>query len=311
MQDLPSYIQDQFGRGQHTMHHKTGIYNGIWSDMLIETTFMRYGHSQGGIVGITLKPETLKTWAYSIHICHSILNDLADMRDEKVSECQITHKEETNAKIKSDATDRRNLSEKLELSIDPLSSSQHSGLVNIVTGEVIIQPAINVDMALELGKTQMESFGQSWPDGFYNPISKVVNTIGTLRKHIKVGDDINVYNTEVIYARSMALQNSSRDIKPDKLMSYELSPVPTAMFDEHGQMRLAKTKSNLKNALQIETTGIRPEGPVKATFLDGCAVLWVIPWPSSSASVQDYIERFRKYIHDQLRISDVYLVFDR
>jgi hypothetical protein len=108
------------------------------------------------------------------------LNDLADMRDEKSSECQIIHKDESDVRIKSDATDRRNLYEKLELSIDPLSSNQNSGLVNFVTGQVISQPAINVDNALKSGKTQMESFEQSWPDGFYNPISKVVNTIGTL-----------------------------------------------------------------------------------------------------------------------------------
>ena len=292
------------------MHHNAGIYNGIWSDMAIETTFMRYGHSQGGIIGITLKPETLKIWAYSLHICHSILNNLRDMRDETASDSQVTHKEETDARIQSDATDRKNLSDKFELSIDPLSKSQPSGLVNIVTGQVINHSAINVDNAVELGKTQMQSFEQSWPDGFHNPISKVVNTIGTLRKHIKVGD-MNICNTEAIYARSMALQNSAREIDADKLMSYELSPVPTAMFDDHGQMRLAKTKSNLKSALQIETSRRRSDRSVEATFLDGCAVLWVVAWPSGSATVQDYIDRFRSYIHEQLRKSDVYLIFDR
>lgn len=65
MQDLPHEIDLQFAKGQRTMHHNPGIFNGIWSDMAIETTFMRYGHSKNGIVGITLKPETLKTWAYS------------------------------------------------------------------------------------------------------------------------------------------------------------------------------------------------------------------------------------------------------
>ena len=30
---------------------------------------MRYGHWPSGIIGITLKPETLKTWAYSLHGC--------------------------------------------------------------------------------------------------------------------------------------------------------------------------------------------------------------------------------------------------
>ena len=43
--------------------------NAIWSDIYIESTFMRYGHSPGGIIGITVKPSTLKRWALSLHLC--------------------------------------------------------------------------------------------------------------------------------------------------------------------------------------------------------------------------------------------------
>jgi len=38
------------------------VWNAIWRDMFIETTFMRYGHGKRGIIGLTLKPETLKIW---------------------------------------------------------------------------------------------------------------------------------------------------------------------------------------------------------------------------------------------------------
>ena len=56
----------KFMSGEHVMHHVPGLWNGIWSDMFIETTFMRYGHGPQGIIGITLKPETLKTWALGL-----------------------------------------------------------------------------------------------------------------------------------------------------------------------------------------------------------------------------------------------------
>lgn len=46
------------------MRHNPDIWNGIWSNMCIETTLMRYGHGKNGIIGITLKPETFKTWTY-------------------------------------------------------------------------------------------------------------------------------------------------------------------------------------------------------------------------------------------------------
>jgi hypothetical protein len=47
-------VESCFLRGEHVMRHKAGLWNGIWSDMFIETTFMRYGHGPGGLICITL-----------------------------------------------------------------------------------------------------------------------------------------------------------------------------------------------------------------------------------------------------------------
>jgi hypothetical protein len=62
-------------KGEHAMHHIPGVWNGIWSDMYIETTFMRYGHSHGGIIGITLRPETMKKWAVDPHIRSKLVEE--------------------------------------------------------------------------------------------------------------------------------------------------------------------------------------------------------------------------------------------
>ena len=65
-----------------------------------ETTFMRYGHAPGGIVGITLKPEILEVWALSLHECSRLESDLDDITDEDTqSKVVTTHKEETKARI--------------------------------------------------------------------------------------------------------------------------------------------------------------------------------------------------------------------
>ena len=69
MEKLHGDVLDKFLKGKHVMRHKKGLWNGIWSDMYIESTFMRYGHGPNGIVGNTLKPSTLKKWAYSMHTC--------------------------------------------------------------------------------------------------------------------------------------------------------------------------------------------------------------------------------------------------
>ena len=52
MRRLPADIRERFMNGEHVMHHIPGIWNGIWSDMYIETTFMRYGHRLTAMAGL-------------------------------------------------------------------------------------------------------------------------------------------------------------------------------------------------------------------------------------------------------------------
>jgi len=53
--------------------------------MFIETSFMRYGHGKPCIIGLKLKPETLKIWGLSLHICSRIEEDLANISREERS----------------------------------------------------------------------------------------------------------------------------------------------------------------------------------------------------------------------------------
>ena len=92
MESMPDDVRLQFMTGQQTMHHNAGLFNGTWSDMEIETTFMRYGHDQSGVTGLTLKPETVKTWAYSLHACNSIVRDLNEIRDKEPHQLKLITK---------------------------------------------------------------------------------------------------------------------------------------------------------------------------------------------------------------------------
>ena len=73
LERLPKEVAERFLNGEHVMRHNPGLWNGILSDMYSETTFMRYGHGPGGIVGITLNPHALKRWALSLHICSRMI----------------------------------------------------------------------------------------------------------------------------------------------------------------------------------------------------------------------------------------------
>ena len=56
------------------------------------------------------------------------------------------------------------------------------------------------------------------------------------QKHIKV-TGMKMFDTEMIYARAMALQCSQRNYDTKNLMAHELSPRPASMFDDSGAMK--------------------------------------------------------------------------
>ena len=61
--------------------------------------------------------------------------------------------------------------------------------------------------------------------------------------------------------------------------------------------------------MQIDVS-VRPLSVPQAIIIDGCAILWVIHWPSNG-TVQDFVNSFSSYVFRKLRESDIYVDFDR
>lgn len=74
-------------------------------------------------------------------------------------------------------------------------------------------------------------------------------------------------------------------------------------------MCITKSKSVLKKKLRVEVSG-RLCHPPDVIIVDGCAVLWVIQWPTSG-TVEDYIINLMAHVEGLLQKSDTYLIFDR
>ena len=254
---------------------------------------MRYVHSVGGIIGITPKSKSLKTWALSHHICCKIESDMGEMEEETgATSVQLYHKEQAKARIQADPMDSK---------ADPKGS-----IVNIVSGKRA-PASVNVENALMIGETMLEDYEKTWPEGFNSTISKKVETKAASCKFVKIGDS-KVYDFNAIYSRVIALLSSDRDVDVNDVFSYELAPVPTAMFMNDG-MQICKAKSKLKRSLQIEVLR-RNAGDADATVIDGSALLWTVHWPADG-SVADFIVNVKKRIASYLTNSDVYLIFDR
>ena len=261
----------------------------------------------GGLIGKTLSPSALKRWALSLHICSRLLKDLDDMRDICQLQSVTTHKEEGDSRIMSDSVDRMKICDKLGTCIDPFDPEDHpEGLLNIVSGQ-ISPDLVNVDDAVKIGREQMSAYERSWPEGFNDSLSSKVSTMAVSKKGVKCGSG-TVYDTQLIYSRVMGLV-STRSIDLKDLFSHELSPIPTSMFNNNGDMRIATSKSILKKKLQIRhscRTLVKPD----VTIIDGCAILCCIHW-SFNGSVQDFVDSYWSYVSKWLNTSDVYLIFDR
>ena len=59
-----------------------------------------------------------------------------------------------------------------------------------------------------------------------------------------------VYDTRLIYSRVLGLQKV-RNINLQDILKYELAPVPPSMFEHNGDIRITKSKSILKQQLQV------------------------------------------------------------
>ena len=183
MKSLPAAILERFLKGEHVIRHQKGFWNGIWTDMFIETTFMRYGKGPGGLIGLTLKPNVVKKWAYSLHAFTQVLQDLENMRKKKEKKEKLVHKEEGIGWINADTIDREKLKKKLEMMIHPLRPKQHNlELINIASRKISRDGAVNVDDAVRIGALQMEQFLNDLPTGFHSTISKTVQMMKSDKK---------------------------------------------------------------------------------------------------------------------------------
>lgn len=141
-----------------------------------------------------------------------------------------------------------NALKKFELCTEPLDPKQHpEEIVNIVSGNVV-NASVNVKNAAAIRTKQMQDYENTLPSGLYSTIKKTELTMKAAKKTNHI-EDIRVMDTNLTYSSVIGLQASSRDIDINDVLSRELSSVPTSMFTDDGEMRIAKCKSFLKKQL--------------------------------------------------------------
>ena len=219
---------------------------------------------------------------------------------EDKSSTDSMHKEEKKCRILHDQVGWDILRLKLEVFIDIFDASHHGDeLVNVVTGKI--------NSSIRLGEDQMENFQKSLPGGFCDTISGKVKAMADCKKGMKSGKKI-VLDPVVIYARALTLRHFNPDLNFENLLVYEFAPYLTSMFNEKGAICPCSQKSKLTAGLKVEVSA-RTVGKPDTFLLDGCAIFWVVAWPSKG-TIGSLVVNFWKYVVDKLKIADVFLILD-
>ena len=148
----------------------------------------------------------------------------------------------------------------------------------------------------------MQQFMGSIPKGFHTPIKKEVVTMEKVKKRAKIGV-ANTYDSEKLYARLLVV-SQNRDIHLSEIFKHELSPVPSALFDEYGDMRKG-SKAVLTQKVAVFSSS--PQHPVDLELIDGNEAIYHTSWPKN-ATVKDFANTFVRSFD---RPHDTYVVFDQ
>ena len=252
MKKLPEYLVKKFMNGEHVVCIQNGLFNAIWSDMAIESSYMKVGKGPTGVIGVTTNDRSVSIWSNSHHLCGELLTELSDLGSKQQTH-DSKHKEEGTGRIKSDADDRSKIRSALNKCIHPLLVETHASnvLVNIYIGEESTK-SVNVNKTAEIGNKQMDEFQDNLPDAFRKTLTTKVVLMTSLKDKKTIQEaEKGDYNEDLIFSRVLLLLGTNQiDFKD--VFNFELAAVPTSLFYETGNARYPKNKSVLMNKLKVE-----------------------------------------------------------
>ena len=220
------------------------------------------------------------------------------------------HQEEGRSQIIEDEKHREKIRNFFLTCIHPFDTENHPvKTVNMNIGK--LSNNVNCEKCIEIGIEQFKKIHQTQPEGFYAPLikqDKTFSRMSILQKRVRINND-EIMDTSVIYSRVIAMSLTNPAMTLENVFKDELAPITTSTFNDHVDLRPAKSKEDLKNFLESKAS-IRTMNKPELTIIDGSAILWVESWPTKPLVI-DYLQNFSSYILQKLATCNIKLVFDR
>ncbi|KAG7165603.1 hypothetical protein Hamer_G013102 [Homarus americanus] len=262
--------------GFHVIRCSNQCWSGLNSDLVIEQTLMRSLKSSGGLThGSGMTEEMCALWTMSIPITSEYNNAMQEFNDLTYTTSE-QHRESTEARMKRDHSDLEKIKEKLSTC---MPFSPDPSLRNIITG-LVAKEDVNVHEYETVGNEIIEKmvgkpvFGISfkWKDR-----AKTLAHESTIK--FAQGRTID---PALLFQRFLVL-SKTRDLSLEDVMSYELSPFPTALFEakeifrKAGKPQIAHTVAEYSSKKSKEA--VMDSIPLTEHYvLDGGSQVHRLPW---------------------------------
>ena len=234
------------------------------------------GNPKVALLGLLFHQSKFARWVLSNTICNMIslsMDNLFEDGGEEYDAIHDMHKEEGKNRRKLDNQDRSKIKAEMQKHTNPLHK-ETDDLVNICNG-CVADSRVNIHNAKDIGEVMAIKFKQSISDKFYSTLHKEVVTMESMKKCIRLNDGNAVYDREKLFGRLLVL-SQTRDISLQDIFMYELAPVPSALFEDYGNMRKS-SKAVLIKKLAVESQQLSHDPDV--CIFDGNEMLYHIIWP--------------------------------
>ena len=180
---LSTDVKTAFEGGQFAIHRSSNPFNGIWSDMAVESTVIRDAKSDSGVAGITRKQSALVRWSLTRHLLGEYaraMKQRTGQADDPSASPRRPHEQAKPAMLRQDEQHVGMILDHIKQNMtDPFDVTSHpDALLNISSGRYATQGVQKSLLnALKEAEKAMERFvqtslGKDGERSFYSPIAR-------------------------------------------------------------------------------------------------------------------------------------------
>jgi hypothetical protein len=299
-------IHEMFCKGYHVIRRSNRFWAGISIDLAIEQILMRSIKSSGGLTrGRGLGEAQRNLWLLSMPICSEI-NEAMQILTRTKYQANDQHVEASKSRTQRDCKDISTIIDYLR-DHDPFTLDNIC-LRNIETG-VIAAEHVNADRARDVGLGILQDMSSKFVTEYSFKRKYQVVPLHS-KKASKEDTDVPFIqiDPQLMFQR-LVIAGDGHFTDNSELFKFELSSLPSSMFDNNGYPREA-SKSLLADAIWDDQCLADCKLEQDAQYvLDGGSLLQRIPWEMGttfSKLCSVYIEHVKRTYRESIVVFDGY-----